>query len=88
ATCRLTGPGDQPRVANVLAGPLADNGGPTWTHALLPGSPALNAGGMSCPGVDQRGVSRPQGAACEIGAFELEEADPIRKLFFPLISRN
>ncbi len=50
---------------------LADNGGPTLTHALLPGSPALNAG--SCdPAVttDQRGFARPQDGQCDIGAFE------------------
>jgi predicted outer membrane repeat protein len=58
-----------------LLGPLADNGGPTYTHALLSGSPALDAGllgtGAVCESpVDQRGVSRPQGAGCDIGAFE------------------
>jgi len=56
-------------------GPLQNNGGPTWTHALLQGSPALDAG--ACVDVDssplltdQRGFSRPQGTACDIGAFE------------------
>lgn len=57
-----------------MLGPLADNGGPTMTHALLPGSPATDAG--DCAGgtilVDQRGVDRPQGAGCDIGAFEVE----------------
>ena len=54
-----------------LLGPLADNGGPTFTCALLPGSPAID-GGVIVPGVttDQRGVPRPQGAAPDIGAFE------------------
>jgi Right handed beta helix region len=51
-------------------GPLANNGGPTLTHALLPGSPALDAG-TGCSAVDQRGVLRPA-AACDIGAFELD----------------
>jgi PKD repeat protein len=50
---------------------LADNGGPTQTHALLAGSPALNAGsnllGLS---TDQRGLDRQVGAAVDIGAFE------------------
>ena len=55
-----------------LLGPLADNGGPTPTMALLPGSPAIDAGDDSaCPPTDQRGVARPQGLACDIGAFEL-----------------
>jgi hypothetical protein len=54
-----------------LLGPLADNGGPTMTMALLPGSPAIDAG-VPVPGVttDQRGVPRPQGQAPDIGAFE------------------
>jgi hypothetical protein len=54
-----------------LLGPLANNGGPTLTQALLPGSPAIDAG-VAVPGVtsDQRGVPRPQGSAPDIGAFE------------------
>ena len=52
-------------------GPLAANGGPTQTMGLLSGSPALNSG-VACPppATDQRGVTRPQGAACDSGAFE------------------
>lgn len=61
-----------------LLGPLADNGGPTQTHALLSGSPAIAAGdAAACPTTDQRGAARPQGAGCDIGAFELvPSADP------------
>lgn len=52
-------------------GPLADNGGPTQTHALLVGSPAIDAASTpDCPTTDQRGVLRPQGAACDIGSYE------------------
>ena len=52
-------------------GPLADNGGPTETHALLLGSPAIDAASTpACPTTDQRGVLRPQGAACDIGSYE------------------
>ena len=52
-------------------GPLADNGGPTRTHALLAGSPAIDAASaQDCPPTDQRGVSRPQGTACDIGSYE------------------
>ena len=54
-----------------LLGPLADNGGPTWTHALLSASPAVDegAGGPDCLPVDQRDMVRPQGVACDIGAY-------------------
>jgi predicted outer membrane repeat protein len=52
---------------------LQDNGGPTKTIALQPGSPAIDAAVASnCPPTDQRGVSRPQGAGCDVGAFERE----------------
>ena len=52
-------------------GPLANNGGPTWTHALLAGSPAIDAGNdATCPATDQRGVNRPQGTHCDIGSYE------------------
>jgi CSLREA domain-containing protein len=59
-------------VADAMLGPLQDNGGPTETHDLLPGSPAIDAGSVDCPppDTDQRGVTRPQGAACDIGAVE------------------
>lgn len=57
---------------DALLGPLADNGGPTMTHALLPGSPAIDAANDAlCPATDQRGITRPQGAHCDIGAFEV-----------------
>ncbi len=60
-------------------GPLADNGGLTKTHALLPNSPAINRGGTSangCPATDQRGSGRPVGVACDIGAYELASLPP------------
>ena len=60
---------------NPLLGSLANNGGPTQTMALLAGSPAIDAGnGTTCLTTDQRGVLRPQGAVCDIGAFELVDA--------------
>ncbi|GGW49380.1 right-handed parallel beta-helix repeat-containing protein [Streptomyces xantholiticus] len=67
-SCRLTAAGDLPSRTPLL-GPLTDNGGPTDTAALLPGSPALDAA-RDCPATDQRGVARPQGGACDIGAYE------------------
>ena len=60
-------------------GPLADNGGPTKTHALLPGSPAIDAANpATSPATDQRGVIRPQGASADIGAFEHVGSGEIR----------
>jgi CSLREA domain-containing protein len=56
-----------------LLEPLANNGGPTQTMALMPGSAAIDTAVLAnCPATDQRGVPRPQGAGCDIGAFELE----------------
>ena len=69
-SCNLTGTGDisnaDPKVA-----PLADNGGDTFTHALLSGSPAIDAGNCTTgPAADQRDIPRPQDTTCDIGAFE------------------
>jgi uncharacterized repeat protein (TIGR01451 family) len=51
--------------------PLADNEGDTWTHALQPGSPAIDAGDdATCLATDQRGIKRPQNFSCDIGAYE------------------
>ena len=68
-------------------GPLANYGGPTWTHALIPLGPAIDAG--SCVGLDgspvtsdQRGAPRPQGHSCDIGAYE---AAPPVFLYLPLV---
>ena len=58
--------------AKPLLGSLADNGGPTQTHALNPGSPAIDNGeNNDAPATDQRGVARPQQAKVDIGAFEV-----------------
>ncbi len=66
-------PADSMSVTDPMLGPLQDNGGPTMTMALLPGSPAIDAGDdASCPATDQRGVTRPQGSRCDIGAFEVQ----------------
>jgi len=62
-----------------LIAPLADNGGATFTHALLPGSPAVDAGSnVADLEFDQRGTGYPRqmGHATDIGAFEVY-ADPI-----------
>jgi len=74
--------GDQVGITGAeidpLLAPLADNGGLTQTHAPLDGSPALDAanpatpgsGGTACPATDQRGETRPQGVACDVGSLE------------------
>ncbi len=75
-TCGLDQPTDVTEVtAEALKlAPLQDNGGPTQTHALLPGSVAIDLipEAMCVMETDQRGVARPQGAACDVGAFELQ----------------
>ncbi|MHC4429625.1 MAG: choice-of-anchor Q domain-containing protein, partial [Planctomycetota bacterium] len=77
-TCVASGgPGNLTAAADL--GPLADNGGPVPTHAPAPDSPLVDAGnpaasgsgGDTCSAIDARGVARPQGTACDIGAFEL-----------------
>ena len=69
-SCNFTGVGSLNNT-NPLLGALADNDGPTLTMALLPGSPAIDAGNnASAPPTDQRGVLRPVGANCDIGAYE------------------
>lgn len=70
-SCDFTSSTDLTGV-NPQLGPLQDNGGPTPTMALAATSPAVDAGDdSSCPATDQRGISRPQGPHCDIGAFEL-----------------
>ncbi len=67
---------DLPGV-DARLGPLLDSGGPP-THALLIGSPARDAITSGCPppATDARGVSRPQGSGCDIGAFEAASNEP------------
>lgn len=72
AACTIGGPatGDVYGVAPGL-GVLNNNGGETPTHKVLAGSAARNAGdNATCLGIDQRGVSRPLGGVCDIGAYE------------------
>ena len=79
-TCSLIQSNDLPNTTTPLLGALDPNGGPTETHALSAGSPAIDAGnpatpgsgGNACEATDQRGVARPKGTNCDIGAFELE----------------
>ena len=77
----LNGPGDLINT-NPLLGPLVDNGGPTQTHALLPGSPAIDAGDPSFappPWYDQRGPDfyRLRNDRIDIGSFEVQEGPAV-----------
>lgn len=76
----LNGPGDQVNV-DPLLGALQDNGGPTFTHELLKGSPAVDAGDPSFtppPLFDQRGpgFDRVVNDRLDIGSFEVEGPTP------------
>ncbi|MCS7056169.1 MAG: CSLREA domain-containing protein [Thermoflexales bacterium] len=72
---------DQVNV-DARLGVLRDNGGRTATHALDINSPALNNGDpATCRPNDQRGVWRPQGARCDIGAFEMAYASLTQAAF-------
>lgn len=74
-----------------LIGPLRDNGGPTFTQALLPSSEAIDStvDALGCIGetgmpltTDQRGASRPAGARCDVGAYEFGSVAPVMDLIF------
>jgi hypothetical protein len=69
-TCGLHGTGDRTSTP-VDLGPLAFNGGPTRTRAIFSSGPAFNAA-SGCPARDQRGVTRPRGPRCDVGAYEIE----------------
>ncbi len=76
--------GTQIITADPRLGPLGYWGGATQTVPLLPGSSAIDAGDDThCPATDQRGVPRPQGAHCDIGAIEAQ----LTLINLPLISR-
>jgi CSLREA domain-containing protein len=78
--------------ATPSLGALQDNGGPTLTHALLPNSPAVDAGnpampgsgGNACEATDQRGFARHQSTPCDIGAYE----STFHRLYLPTILRD
>jgi CSLREA domain-containing protein len=89
ATSRFNGPGDVSGIANPSLSPLANNGGPTPTHALLSGSPAINAGDLNAqagvdgvPFYDQRGepFSRVFNGRSDIGSFEFQDASDLNLL--------
>jgi hypothetical protein len=88
ADCTVAG--SAPILGDAILGPLQNNGGPTQTHALLSGSPAIDAGN---PGgcrdefgalltTDQRGFPR-RAAGCDIGAFELQQVSGLVAAVLP-----
>ena len=85
ASDQVIGAAGDPRL-----GPLADNGGPTPTHALLFGSPAMEGGNPSVsnpPSLDQRGSDRIVGTI-DIGAFERGLSDPLTPMVDTLIDED
>ena len=78
-TCGFDQTGDQVSVPDPMLGLLQNNGGPTETHALEEGSPAINQIPQADCGVttDQRGLPRPAGPdpkQCDVGSFEVQPA--------------
>ncbi|MFN8457153.1 MAG: choice-of-anchor Q domain-containing protein, partial [Anaerolineae bacterium] len=81
------------QVANVMLGPLANNGGFTQTHLPQPGSPAIDLVATGCPppATDQRGANRPVdgdglgGAACDAGAVEYGAITSV--VYLPLVRK-
>jgi len=76
-----TSDGIRPTVLSAILGPLADNGGPTLTHALPAGSPAIDLDATCSTGLteDQRGYTRPVNLKCDAGAFEYGAAPDGKK---------
>ncbi|HEB49407.1 MAG TPA: hypothetical protein ENI89_02250 [Desulfobulbus sp.] len=84
STCTLTGGGDL-EEADPRLGPLANNGGPTWTHALEAGSAAIDHGRtLAYITSDQRGTARPTRQGYDIGAYEAAELS-LPPCFAPLL---
>jgi hypothetical protein len=75
-------------IANPRLGPIARNGGPTKTLALLLGSPAIDGGTACSEETDQRYVARPQGVTCDIGAFELDRFASVTLTIAPNVAVN
>jgi predicted outer membrane repeat protein len=75
-------------IADPVLGPLANNGGPTMTHALLSGSPAIDGGSACTETTDQRYVARNQGVTCDIGAFEFNDFGVVTITLGPNVAVN
>jgi predicted outer membrane repeat protein len=84
-SCALAAAFDQ-QGADPRLGPLAGNGGLTFTHLPAAGSPAIDAArGTTCPLEDQRGVARPQGLFCDAGSVEVAPKEIQWRLYLSLI---
>ncbi len=101
--CPTSGTGDltvlPADVFTTVLGDLLNNGGPTQTHALLTGSPAINAGNPQLNGgctdsnnvaltTDQRGFTRPVNSACDIGAFEVQNTTAVNVANVRAVARD
>jgi hypothetical protein len=85
-TCSFTNGGDLTNT-NPLLGSLQDNGGSTFTHALMIGSPAIDAGDNNgCPVTDQRGYYRD--TSCDIGSYEYGASSPSISTLTPTVTNN
>jgi hypothetical protein len=91
--CNIPNAGAWGFISLNTIGPLQPNGGPTWTHALLAGSEAIDTtiDSLGCVDetgapltIDQRGAARPVGVRCDVGAFEYS---PPHYVYLPLILR-
>jgi hypothetical protein len=85
--CEFTLPSDR-KLTNPYLGTLANNGGLTLTYMPFPPSPAIDQG-QCVAGIntDQRGVNRPAGLSCDIGAVEYQPGVPMPFLWLPVIRR-
>lgn len=89
--CGFTAVGDQQNQQPAIT-PLQDNGGPTLTHAPLAALLIDTIPLGQCPPTDQRGLARPQGSACDIGALEVYVApphlSPIQSMPWPMLGHE
>jgi hypothetical protein len=90
-SCHLATPTNLANNQSINLGPLQANApGTNATHALLPGSAAIDAGDCSSGTTvdDERGVSRPQGPACDIGAYELRAPVAIKDNYTVVLGKT
>ncbi|MEO3924804.1 right-handed parallel beta-helix repeat-containing protein [Micromonosporaceae bacterium B7E4] len=82
-SCYFRGSRDRSNAGDPKIDAIADNGGPSMTHAIQDDSFALDGGVAPCAPLDQRGVTRPKNTACDIGAYEHEGPFPAADLVPP-----